>query len=202
MGHLRFEQGRLTELEEALAGAFAMGPKLPAVRAHVALLHCESGRTDEARQALHGLCDQLADWPHEGSWTRVFGLAAMVSAHVHDEVSAQRLYDMFAPYAGQFAASGVLVFGAIDFYLGLLASTLGRFDEALSHFGAAGRMHERISSPPWIARTRLEWGRMLLRRDGPGDVERGRALINAALTMALSLGQGSVERRARDALQV
>jgi class 3 adenylate cyclase/tetratricopeptide (TPR) repeat protein len=198
LGHLRLEQGRLAELAEGIETAAAMAPAMPAWQAHMALLHCETGREDEARNALAGICDVSERFPHEGSWTRGLGLAAMVAANVGDEVSAGRIYAMFAPYAGQAAASGVLFFGAVDHYLGLLAGVMGRFDEAEAHFAAAERFHDDMGARPWLARTRLEWGRLLQRR---GEASRARRLLQQALASATELGQGSVEAAAQNALQ-
>ena len=79
------------------------------------------------------------------------------------------------PYADQLVlvafAGGVT--GAVAFYLGLLATTIGEWPEADSYFAAAAATHERIGAPTWLARTRLEWARMLLRRAAAEDAERG-----------------------------
>lgn len=80
-------------------------------------------------------------------------------------------------------------------YLGLLATTIGRFDDAEARFAAAAT-HERIQAPTWLARTRLEWARMLLVRRQPGDVERARELLGQALATARELGLGNIERQA------
>lgn len=55
-----------------------------------------------------------------------------------------------------------------------------------------------MGAQAWLARTRLEWGRML---QGRGDLRRARPLLEQALAGAVELGQGSVERSARDALR-
>jgi hypothetical protein len=54
----------------------------------------------------------------------------------------------------------------------------------------------RIGAPTWLARTRLEWARMLLTLRGAGDMERAQELLRQALTTARELGLGNVERRA------
>jgi hypothetical protein len=53
-----------------------------------------------------------------------------------------------------------------------------------------------MAAPSWLARTRLEWGRMLVLRGGTGDADRARALLGQALAAARQLGLGTVERRA------
>jgi hypothetical protein len=89
-----------------------------------------------------------------------------------------------------------LVAGSVAHYLGLLATTLARFDEAEGHFTAASATHAHLGAPPWLARTRLEWARMLVGRGGCGDAERARELLTQALATARELGLAGVERRA------
>jgi len=86
-------------------------------------------------------------------------------------------------------------------HLGLLATTLGRYDEADTRFAAAAAIHHRIGAPHWLARTRLEWAHMLVARQQPGDEERARQLLRQALTAARELRLANVERRAVALLQ-
>jgi hypothetical protein len=86
-------------------------------------------------------------------------------------------------------------------HLGLLASTLGRYDEADRRFGDAAAIHVRIGAPHWLARTRLEWARMLLTRRQPGDTARGREFLSHALATARELALANVERNAVALLQ-
>jgi hypothetical protein len=85
---------------------------------------------------------------------------------------------------------------AVVHHLGLLAATIGHYDEADERFGAAAVIHERLKAPAWLAHTRLEWARMLLARRAPRDAERTRELLGQALDTARELGLGNVERRA------
>jgi tetratricopeptide (TPR) repeat protein len=144
------------------------------------------------------LAAQLEVLPKEAARDRCIGLLAVLSAELDDASMAQQLYGLLEPYAGLFIASGVVVFGAVDLHLGILATVLGRFDDAEAHFATADRIHEDAGTPAWLARTRLEWGRMLQKR---GDPDRARPLLEQALATAARIGQGSVERRARQALQ-
>jgi hypothetical protein len=78
----------------------------------------------------------------------------------------------------------------------MLAATLGRFDHAEAHFATAAAIHERIGAPIWLARTRMEWARLLLARPQAGDADRARMLLGQALDTARQLGLANVERRA------
>ena len=75
----------------------------------------------------------------------------------------------------------------------MLAGVLERFDDAEQHFSAAEATHLRIGAPIWLARTQLEWARMLMTRRALGDAERGRALLDQALESARRLGLAKVE---------
>ena len=55
-------------------------------------------------------------------------------------------------------------YGTVSHHLGILDGTLGRFDDAAERFAAAAATHERTRRRCSLARTRLEWARMLLTR--------------------------------------
>ena len=75
-------------------------------------------------------------------------------------------------------------------------TTIGDWAEAEAHFAAAAATHERIGAPTWLARTRLEWARMLLlRRAGADDAERA-ATLRQALATARERVCRSIEREA------
>jgi hypothetical protein len=89
---------------------------------------------------------------------------------------------------------------SVSYYLGLLATTLGHFEEAERRFAAAAATHTRIGAPTWLARTRLAWARMLLAR--PGDGGEARELLGQALNAARELGLAGVEQRATHLLEM
>ncbi|MGH7752908.1 MAG: hypothetical protein ACREN5_08840, partial [Gemmatimonadales bacterium] len=120
----------------------------------------------------------------------------VVACHLRDRARAAELHDQLALYPDQLPIAGGVAVGAVAYHLGMLATTLGRFDEAESRFAAAAALHERTRAPTWLARTRLEGARMLLDRRQPGDAERARDLLGQALATARELGLGNVERRA------
>jgi tetratricopeptide (TPR) repeat protein len=123
-------------------------------------------------------------------------IAAQVSAHLRDTQTAAALRELLLPYSGQIVGIPVSPLGSVAHYLGLLAATLGRFEDAEQHFAAADATNQRIGAPAWLARTRLEWARMLLARGGTGDMERARELLRQALSTARELGLARVEQRA------
>ena len=89
------------------------------------------------------------------------------------------------------------LFGCTNHYLAMLATALGRFEEAEARFASVAGTHDRIGAPSWLGYTRIEWARMLLARRGPGDAERAEELLGQAFATARELGLPNVERRAR-----
>jgi tetratricopeptide (TPR) repeat protein len=199
---LRFAQGRLGELEGRIVEA-AANPGIQRnsttnalFQAYLALVLCESGRSDEARVPYERLAGTgFAAVPVDNGWMQAMSACALVCARLGDRPGASALYGLLAPYADQFVFAYGGAWGAVAHYLGLLAATLDRFDEAEARFAAAAATHERIGAPAWLARTRCEWAAMLSRRGEPGDAERARDLLDQALTTARELGLASVERR-------
>ena len=134
--------------------------------------------------------------PVDNAWMQAMPSCAMVAARLGDRRAAVALYGLLVPYGDQFVFAYGGAWGALAHYLGLLATTLDRFEEAEARFAAAAATHERIGAPAWLARTRCEWAAMLLRRGEPGDAERARHLLDQALVTARDLGLASVERQA------
>jgi class 3 adenylate cyclase/tetratricopeptide (TPR) repeat protein len=200
--YIRFEQGRLAESEDSIREAAARAPTVPLYQALPALLYCEVGRDDDARRLLAKL-DEIGfeSFPLNNTWMVSVAASSLVAAHLRDVKSAATLYDVLAPFADYMACHTLIWLGCVAYHLGILATTLGRWNQAETHFTAAARSHSRIGAPTWLARTRLEWGRMLLGRQEREDIERARAFFQDALKSARDLGLGNVERRAAKLLQ-
>jgi tetratricopeptide (TPR) repeat protein len=71
--------------------------------------------------------------------------------------------------------------------LGLLATTLSRYEDAAQHFEHALTMNMQIRSPLWVAHTQHDYARMLLRNHA-GDREKALELLDEALATAEALG--------------
>lgn len=198
---VRLEQGRVGELEARLAETATANPAIPAFRGALAALYCELDRLEEARVPFDALAARgFADLPVDSTWGVTVGMCAAVCSHLGDVPRAAVLSDLLAPYSDQILVTAVPFYSSAH-HLGMLATTLGRFDEAETHFATAASTHERIGALAWLARTRLEWARMLLARRQPGDAARARDLLGQALATARELGLGNVERRAVALLQ-
>ena len=193
---IRYEQGRLGELVELLAERAASVPNLLSGPALLALILCELDRPDEATEHYERVVGHLDDLPVDTQWLVALPPCAVVCAQLGDRPRARLLFDLLAPCTSEVMFGAFIWLGAKAHYLALLATTLGDYDEAERRFADAATTHERIGAPHWLARTRLEWARMLLRRDRPGDTQRAQDLLGLALTTARERSLANIERRA------
>jgi tetratricopeptide (TPR) repeat protein len=187
---LRREQGRLAESEREILGP---GHEFsgPLVRRSVlAHIHARLGRTDEARAALAELTSHdLSDWHVDEEWLMGVCLLAETCVLLADAERAASIYELLLPHASLNAvAVPQLAFGSTSRPLGILATVLGRFDDAARHFEEALRMDERMGARPWLAHAQRDYAGMLLQRDGEGDRERAEQLMSRAHATYEELG--------------
>jgi class 3 adenylate cyclase len=172
------------------------------VNAARVLALADGDRTDEVRQLLEVSAGTGFNFLVDASWSIVMCGFAEGAIEVADPRFARPLFDHLAPWAYQWCTTGITAQGPISHYVGGLAAVLGRHDEADTYFSQAASMCARARAKFFGARTDLQWGKMLAERRGPGDAERGRALLIKAHTVAGANGYGNVERRAAAALEM
>jgi DNA-binding SARP family transcriptional activator len=195
---LRSEQGRLGELEELMVAGADLYPTVPAWRCALAALYAEIGRDAECRAELDRLAESdFAVLPRDGNWLTGMAYAARACARLGDRERAALLYEQLLPCAPLNVVIGLGIHypGSVELFLGLLATTMERWDEAERHFEAARTMHERMSSPPLGAHTDHEHARMLLTRGRPEDRRRAGELLKRAAATAASLGMTRLSER-------
>ena len=187
---LRREQGRLDEIEDMIKASVGEYAGYRVFRCLVVLLECELGREAEARHGLEELAaEDFAALPRDGEWLFCLCVLAEVAARLHDRERAAILYQQLGPYARlNPLASGEIAAGSVARYLGMLASTTGRWNDAARHFDDALEMNERMGARPWLAHTQEDYARMLLARNAPGDNERSRKLLELAFATYDELG--------------
>lgn len=194
---LRREQGRLVEIEQALAelvGRFPMYPVLRCVRTHVA---AELGRKRTARTELRSLAaDTFSTLPRNDDWLFGLCLLADVGWQLDDDHNAGLIYELLLPYAERNAFNPpAACVGSVSRSLGVAAATLARWGDAERHLQKAYRANSEMGARPWVARTNHEWAEVLLRRDEPGDRERATKLAEEAAQIARDLDMSVVSTR-------
>jgi class 3 adenylate cyclase len=191
---LRWKQGRGGELEEMAKGLVAQHPRLASWRAALAIVYMADGREADARHIFEELgARDFADLPRDMFWLNSVNLLGEVCAFLGDGDRAPRLYELLLPHADQCVVVVLSAcFGSVSRSLGLLASTMCRWEEAERHFRAALETNAKIGGRPWVARTQHDYARMLQARGQPGDREKTLELVNQALATAQELGMRSL----------
>ena len=113
-----------------------------------------------------------------------------VAAALGGPARAARLHEELSPYGGQIVIGGMGegCMGAVDRYLGMLATVMGRWDDAEAYYVGALAQEFRLGSPPLAARTQYWFARMLLARPGSGESAKTRDLLISAQDTASGLG--------------
>jgi class 3 adenylate cyclase len=195
---LRREQEGLRVIETELLDEWQ---KIGTITTHseVAWLHSELGRETEARSEFESVArSDFADLARDGTWLFSVAFLSQVCASLGDERRAATLYELLLPYARlNVVPQGFFDYwGSASRYLGLLAATLERREEAERHFEDALAMNARMGARPWVAHTQHNYAEMLLTRDEPGDREKALGLLSQALDTAQELGMKALVEKA------
>src|SRR6266540_1064549 len=206
LAFIRHEQGRMAELEPQVRRWAADHPQTYLWQGALLLLLASSGRDAEAAALLARLgADGVLGYGDNGPLPLTPDQATPVAlaeavALLGDGDAAGVLYQKLAPFAGRVVVTntGLLFLGAVDHWLGRLATTMGRPGEARGHLETALVTHDRMGARALLARTRLHLAELLLDGGVAGERERAAALLEACLADAGPLGMAQVAARARD----
>jgi hypothetical protein len=160
--NIRYEQGRLAELQPMIAETAADNPGIPSFRALLALAYLEGELPLEAAELL--AAERPESLPRDMTWLACVVLWARVCASVGDAARAESLYALLEPYADQVVYTGISAWGDVDHALGRLATVTGRHEDAARHLAAATAQYGRIGAPVWLARAALDEASLVLAR--------------------------------------
>ena len=193
--NIRFEQGRLAELEPLIAQQVELNPGLPAFRGALALARTEAGMRDEALEVLAiDSASGFSEHPYDSNWLAGIAIYAQACSSLGEPVAAAKLYELLEPWGDHVAFNSATTWGLVERLLGNLARVLGRYDEAERRLVSAAERHEQMYAPVWLARTRVDLADLLL--ECGGDVQRAQRLLEQAIGTARDLGCAGIERRA------
>jgi ATP/maltotriose-dependent transcriptional regulator MalT len=191
------DRGWPNEMESVLQHAIGTTPveRQPSLKAMLALLYRETGRMSDAWLVYEDLvADGFARLDHRRQyrqhWYHGVGMLAEVCAVLGNVDRAAALYDLLLSASGRYLVYGGAwhVAGPASHFLGLLAATLDRWDDAVQHFEDALAMNSRLGARPFVARTQWAYATMLTRRDALGDREQALRLTDESLATADELG--------------
>jgi tetratricopeptide (TPR) repeat protein len=195
MFFLHGETGRLEAVAPLVEATVEQNPGLDAFRAALAFTYAALGRLDDARRQFEILAvDDFGAVSRNILWPNSLALLSEVCSVLGDRRRAEVLLELFRPYSGLLVvyAGGSHSSGAVDRYLGMLETVLGRFADAEAHLESALALEDRVGAPPLLARTRYWHARMLLARDEPGDDARAADVLAASFNTAAALGMAGL----------
>ena len=168
---------------------------VPAVRAALAaIVALEAGD----RPAVLRLLEQrgrngFVDVPDDAALPVARAAWSEAAAFARHPVAAQQWYDLLVVDPERHFVTGGWYIGSPARNLGMLASALDRDGEATQWFERAAAAHERMSTPPWLARGLLDWAEHELAR---GRNSRAVELVDRALAAIGELPLASSRDRA------
>ena len=194
---IRRDQGRLHELLPLLVQTARAQVELPAIRAALCMVHADLDQHADALEMVRGLAvDDFASITYDWLWLTAMCNCAEASVWLGDQPTAAVLLDLLAPYHDHFTFA-ITPVGSVARFLGGLAAALGHLDDADAYFAEAAAMDGKAGARSCLARTRVDWARLLLSRSGPGDVDRAVVLLDQVLEATAEIGLPTIEQRAR-----
>ncbi len=194
---IRQHQGRVAEIADLLIDAARDNPSIAVLRAAVASLLSQLGRTDEAHERLTAEMSSDLDFPFDHTWLASMSDLCDTAATTGSHAAARTLIDRVAPFAGHvIEPSPALVGGAIARPLARCATLLGDHDRAEEWFATAHDIHARLQAPYWLTLGQLDHAELCLVRGAEGDHQRARQLVTTAAATATQYGCAGLTRRA------
>ena len=187
------EQGTLAELgpvvDALVAGAHPVGPE----RTTAAFVRLLRGDLEIVRAALHDLDDQ--EFADDATAQLCVAFWAEIVARLRSDEHCARFIDVLAPASGVNLLIGGMYLGPVDRLLALLHEARGDHGRADELFDAAVAQQSALGSPPWVARTQLDWASACLAR---GESERAGALLATVSDVIGGLALADARRRHAD----
>jgi eukaryotic-like serine/threonine-protein kinase len=168
---LRNEQGRLDELVQGIEEFTKLYPEITGYRCVLAYIYAQLGRPEDAGREFETVAENdFRGIPRSVYWLAPMSALCEVAVFLGDRPRALVLYELLLPFADRYVVVfGFLCRGSVSRLLGLLATTLGRLDDAARHYEHALAMNARIGATLGNAHTQHDYAGMLLQRNRPGD---------------------------------
>jgi class 3 adenylate cyclase/tetratricopeptide (TPR) repeat protein len=194
------EGGDLEQLEPEVSRGVEEFPTQPAWRAMRAWIHEGCGELRTAARDLETVArDDFATLPRDYRWMGAIAMLAEVAVTLRDRPRAAALYQALSPFAARNVLFGraAVVFGSAARYLGLLATVLGRWEEAEGHLARALATNTAMQAWPSVAHTHLALARLAIARAGMDAAGEAADHVASALAIAERLHMHRVGEIAR-----
>ena len=192
------EQGRVEELEAAMAAILGAVAQLPGTQAGLALTYVDLGQREKARRVFEELAaHDFEDFPRDLAWLGMVAVLSLVCADLDDRARAGSLYRMLLPFEDRnLVLLNCLCLGPGSYYLGLLAATMDEPEVAAIHFERSLSACSSMGARPALANSCLAFAELLVERAHAEDLTRAKALLEEATSTALELGMAPLATRA------
>ena len=198
--NIRFEQGRLAELEPLIAQQVEANPGIPAFRGALVLARSEAGMREQALDVLAvDAATDFSEMAYDSNWLAGIAIYAQAVGTLEEPDAAAKLHRLLAPWHDHVAFNSATVWGLVERLLGNLDRVLGRYDDSERALVHAAERHEQMGTPIWLARNRVDLAQLLVDRGVQSD--RSQRLLEQALGTARDLGCAGIERRSVQLLE-
>jgi len=189
-------RGQVSSVTEVIDRSRTASHGAPLERSLRVVCLVETGQHDAARRELEG--GLVADILGAPLSLRSLSWLAEACHAVGDAARAAMIYEALLPYASRniHTTTSDYTGGCVSHYLGLLAMTMAKFDEAEQHFTEALELNERWGNRLYVASTHYESAHMLSRQNDLGDRSHALQRLDQASALASEIGAISLERRA------
>jgi DNA-binding CsgD family transcriptional regulator len=145
LSRIYWKQGRLSELDDDIAGAVVRFPGLVTLRCMRALASATAGRRADAAAEIEALADgTFAALPRDSLYLASLAILAEAAVTCRITDAARKILAELTPYAARNLIQGVPVgWGAAAWYIARLEWLLGRHAEATSSAATAQRLHRQ-----------------------------------------------------------
>jgi tetratricopeptide (TPR) repeat protein len=170
-------------------------PLLPGWRAQIPRVYLFLGRFEEGRQEFEALSrNKFEVLGADGSYLSSLAALSVASFLLDDAGRAQQLYELLRPYAGRNIVTGnaALGGGAVSHPLGLAAAAMREWDIAETLLQQGIEKNANMGGRMWLAMARHDYGRVLMARRRPGDLERARREFVQSRALATEIGMTAV----------
>ncbi len=192
----RYLQGRFDEAEDAIQSLQTPGelfdePGPVAILgwAYHLLVEASSGQEAQARNGLPQLVKAMAGAPFPDTFTLpALVCLAELAVLLGEPEPAQRQYEPLRTAAERGALFGLGWCFLMPRVLGQIASAAGWWDRAEQHYESAVDIASRAGARTELARSSLEWARMLVAKAEKSEQKRAMELVVEASTIFQELG--------------
>jgi len=190
----RAYQGRAAEIIAMMEQSVNAYSAIAAWRAGRAVVLGYLDRGAEAAKILEqAASDRFEHIAPDAATLTALALYAEAAVLTDSSGPASILYEVIEPWADQVVWNGIIGYGHVRMWLGLLAGVMGEHERADQHLAFACDFQETNGLLLWAARAHLGWAEALA---GRGDAARAREHAARALELSQEHGFGLFEDRA------